>query len=405
MAVDDRSPLRLAIVAGEASGDHLGAGLVQALRARVAGLACEGIAGPELQRAGCEGLSPMDRLSVVGLVEVLRRVPGLLRDRRRLVRRWRGAPPAVFVGVDVPDYNLGIERALRRAGIPTVHYVSPSVWAWREYRVRKVARAVDLLLVLFPFETSFYERHGVPVRWVGHPLADLIPLEPDRDAARQVLGEPRSGSVVALLPGSRMGEVERLARPMIEAASWVLARRPAVRFLVAAASAQVRGAFERVLTQSGLALPLRVVDGQGRRVMEAADAVLVASGTATLEAMLLKRPMVVTYRLSPLTFALARRLVRVRRVALPNLLAGRDLVPELIQDDARPERLGAAVLRYLEDPSLVEGLRGEFRNLHRALRRGANELAAQAVLEVAERARGRAGGGTVAEGGPQGRAP
>lgn len=385
--------LRLAIVAGEASGDLLGAGLVRALRERCDDLVCEGIAGAELQSAGCAGLYPMERLSVVGLVEGLRRAPELLPQRRRLARHWARQRPDVFVGVDAPDYNLGLERRLRRRGVRTVHYVSPSVWAWRRYRVRKVASAVDLLLVLFPFEAPFFERHGVPVRYVGHPLADLIPLAPDPARARHDLGIPPAGEWVALLPGSRLGEVERLAVPMLGAARWLLARRPGVRFIVPAASAAARTAVESARAAVGRGLPVTVTDGRSRTVMAAADVVLLASGTATLEAMLLKRPMVVTYRLHPVTYALARRLVRVRRVALPNLLAGRALVPELLQDEATPERLGAEVLRYLEDPGRSAALQEDYLTLHRALRRDANARAAGAVLELAGRgdAQGRAG--------------
>lgn len=374
------SPLRLAVVAGELSGDLLGAGLVRALRARVAGLECEGICGPGLEEAGCWGLYPMERLSVVGLVEGLRRAPELLPARRRLAERWRASPPNVFVGVDAPDFNLALERRLRARGVPTVHYVSPSVWAWRRYRVRKVARAVDRLLVLFPFEADFYDRHGVPVRYVGHPVADRIPMEPEVFQARQALGLPEGGEWVALLPGSRVGEVARLAGPLLGAAQWLCARRPGLGFLVPAASPETRALIEKALR--GRDLPLRLFDGQSRTLMAAADVVLLASGTATLEALLLKRPMVVTYRLSPLTYALARRLVRVRHVALPNLLAGRELVPELLQDRATPEALGAAVLRYLETPGAVAALQDSFREIHRALRRGADERAAEAVLEL-----------------------
>jgi lipid-A-disaccharide synthase len=320
----------------------------------------------------------MERLSVVGLVEGLRRAPELLPARRRLAERWRASPPDVFVGVDAPDFNLGLERRLRAGGVPTVHYVSPSVWAWRRYRVRKVARAVDRLLVLFPFEADFYDRHDVPVRYVGHPVADRIPMEPEPSQARQALGLPGGGEWVALLPGSRLGEVARLAGPLLGAAQWLRARRPGLGFLVPAASPETRVLIEKAL--QGRDLPLRLFDGQSRTVMAAADVVLLASGTATLEALLLKRPMVVTYRLSPLTYALARRLVRVRHVALPNLLAGRELVPELLQDRATPEALGAAVLRYLETPGAVAALQDSFREIHRALRRGADERAAEAVL-------------------------
>ena len=358
---------------------------MRALRGRVEGLVCEGVAGPELQAAGCAGLYPIERLAVMGLAEVVHRLPELWRQRRRLARRWLANPPDLFVGVDAPDYNLGLERRLRAAGIATVHYVSPSVWAWREYRVRKIARSADLLLALFPFEVEIYERRGVPARYVGHPLADHIPLEPDQAAARTALAEGAEGEVVALLPGSRLGEVERLDEAMIGAARWLLGRRPGVRFLLPAASPAIRARLSRTLARVGEGLPLRLVDGQGRLVVEAADVVLLASGTASLEAMLLKRPMVVTYRLSPLTYVLARRLVRVGWVALPNLLAGRDLVPELLQDAATPERLGVAVLRYLEQPALAAALREEFLALHRLLRRGADERAAEATLELLAR--------------------
>ncbi|MCU0936463.1 MAG: lipid-A-disaccharide synthase [Gammaproteobacteria bacterium] len=377
--------MRLAVVAGELSGDLLGAGLVRALRARVAGLECEGVCGPGLEDAGCTGLYPMQRLSVVGLVEGLRRVPELLPARRRLVARWGSQPPDVFVGIDAPDFNLGLERRLRARGVPTVHYVSPSVWAWRRYRVRKVARSVDRLLVLFPFEADFYALHGVPARFVGHPLADRIPMEPDVGAARRALGLPEGGEWVALLPGSRVGEVARLAGPLIGAAHWLRERRPGVGFLVPAASPETRAAFEAALGGRGQDLPLRLFDGRGHTVMAAADVVLLASGTATLEALLLKRPMVVTYRLSALTYALAKRLVRVPHVGLPNLLAGRELVPELLQDRATPEGLGTAVLRYLEAPSAVAALQESFRDIHQALRRGADDRAAEAVLELLDR--------------------
>jgi len=379
--------LHLALVAGEASGDLLGAGLVRALRGRLPDLACEGIAGPEMLACGCESLYPMERLSVVGLVEGLRRAPELIPQRRRLVGRWLGRRPDVFVGVDAPDYNLGLERRLRAAGVPTVHYVSPSVWAWRQYRVRKIARAVDLLLVLFPFEVDFYARHGVPARFVGHPLADRIPLASDPRQARRELGIAEDGEWVALLPGSRTGEVERLTGPLVGAAQWLAARRPGLRFLTPAASPATRALFESGLRATGEAPAIQVFDGRSRTVMAAADVVLLASGTAALEAMLLKRPMVVTYRVSPLTYAVARRLVRVDRYSLPNLLAGRDLVPELIQHEATPERLGAAVLRYLEQPDLARELQAEFLRLHRTLRCNASEQAADAVLELVARDR------------------
>lgn len=380
--VSGGTPPRIGLVAGELSGDLIGAGLLGALARRLPGIHCEGIGGVGLLAAGCQGLYPMERLSVVGLAEVVRRVPELLRARRRLLARWVASPPGVFVGVDAPDFNLGLERQLRSLGVPTVHYVSPSVWAWRRYRVHKLARAVDRLLVLFPFEADFYERHGVPVRLVGHPLADQIPLEPDATRARRELGLPADGEWVALLPGSRPGEVARLSAPLLGAAAWLHARRPGLGFLVPAASPETRVLFEAEWRRAGMDLPLRVFDGLGRTVMEAADVVLLASGTATLEALLLKRPMVVTYRLHPLTYALAQRLVRVEHVSLPNLLAGRALVPEFLQDQATPERLGAAVLSFLEDLGARASLQETFRTLHRTLRLGADDRAAEAVLEL-----------------------
>ncbi len=377
--------LRIGIVAGEESGDLLGAGLLRALKARHPDLEAEGIAGPRMQAEGCECLYPMERLSVMGLFESFGRYPELIRQRRRLAAYFRAAPPDVFIGIDAPDYNLGLEGWLKSAGIPTVHYVSPSVWAWRSYRVKKIKRAVDRMLTLFPFEADFYRAHGVPVSFVGHPLADSLPAEPDRDAARVALGLHPRHEIVALLPGSRVSELRFLADLMVETARWLLGRRPGLHFLVPLANGPTRALFDETLARTGQGLPITLVQGRSQEAMSAADVVLVASGTAALEAMLLSRPMVVTYKITDLSYFILRRLVKVRQYSLPNLLAGRALVPELIQNAAVPERLGAAVLRYLEHPDLCREAQAEFQRLGAQLRRNASEGAAEAVLELVRR--------------------
>jgi len=378
--------MRLAIVAGEMSGDLLGGGLLRALIARGGGsLRVEGIGGPEMIAAGLSELYPMERLSVMGLVEVLGRYLELVPVRARLVRRFRQARPAVFVGVDAPDFNLALERRLRAAGIPTVHYVSPSVWAWRRWRISGIRRAVDRMLVLFPFEVPFYEARGVPARFVGHPLADQIPETVDRAEARAQLGLPAAGELIGLLPGSRLTEVRALAGPFVATAGWLAARRPGLRFVVPCASAATRACFEGALRGADAALDVTVIDGRSRVAMAAADAVLLASGTASLEAMLLKRPMVITYRTNEITYRLMKAMIEgnVSWIGLPNLLAGREVAPEILQHEAVPERLGPPLLAYLAHPERVRELADEFTRQHRALRRGASARAAEAVLEVA----------------------
>ncbi|WP_038097751.1 lipid-A-disaccharide synthase [Thioalkalivibrio sp. HK1] len=373
--------LKLAIVAGEPSGDLLAGALIRALRARHRDLHFEGIAGPEMIKAGCDCLVPLERLSVMGLIEVLGRYPGLVRLRRRLIRRWIADPPDIVVGVDAPDFNLTLELALRRAGVRTVHFVSPSVWAWRQYRVRKIKRAVDMMLTLFPFEEDFYAKHRIPVRFVGHPFADEIEMDPDRDEARTRLGLESQGVIVALLPGSRIGELGALAEPIVRTARWIHRRRPEIRFVGALANPSTFDLFSQALARHAPDLPCSVFLGGARDAMTASDAVLLASGTATLEAMLIKRPMVITYRAKRLTWELGRRLLKAPHIGLPNLLAGERLVPELLQDDAVPERLGPAVLECLDHPQ-PERI-DTFRRIHRRLRNDAAAKAAEAVLEVA----------------------
>lgn len=377
--------MHVAIVAGELSGDLLGAGLMAALRAHYPQLHFTGVGGPAMLAQGFRTAAPLERLAVMGLVEVLRHLPDLLALRRQLYRQFIADPPLVFVGIDAPDFNLGLERRLRAHGIPTVHYVSPSVWAWRPWRVRKIARAVDLMLTLFPFEAAFYREHGVPVRAVGHPLADAIPLRSDPMTARRALGLPvmaDDAPLVALLPGSRLGEVGRLGPLLLETAVWLNARRPDLRFVLPAATPRLHEVLAGMWAERAPALSLTLAQGQSRAAMAAADVVVLASGTATLEAMLLKRPMVVAYRVAPLTAWIARRLVTVVHFALPNLLAGRELVPEFIQDAATVENLGPAVLRWLDDATAREELVADFDSLHVGLRRDASRQAAAAIAEL-----------------------
>ncbi len=375
-----RAPLKIALVAGEASGDILGAGLMQAIRACHPDAQFIGVGGPRMQAEGLDSWFPMERLAVMGLVEVLGRLPELLGRRRRLIRRMIDERPDVFIGIDAPDFNLGVELKLRQAGIRTVHYVSPSVWAWRQKRVLKIRRACDLMLTLFPFEAQFYEAQQVPVCFVGHPLADTIPLDAERLAARSALGLPEQGGVVALLPGSRGGEVQRLGSLFLDAAERLRGLRPGLHFVLPCASAERRVQLEAML--AGRELALTLVDGRSHEVLAACDAVLIASGTATLEALLFKRPMVVAYRVAPLTYRILKRLVKSPYVSLPNLLAGRFLVPELIQDAATPQALAEALAPLLDDGAVqTEG----FDAIHRTLRRGASARAAEAVLQLLER--------------------
>jgi len=379
---------RIALVAGEASGDQLGAGLMRALRERFPDAVFAGVGGDAMRGAGLDAWHDSGELAVMGLAEVLRHLPRLLRLRAGLARRvvaWRAD---VFVGIDAPDFNLGLERRLRRHGIPTVHYVSPSVWAWRQGRAARIGRSADRVLCLFPMEPEIYARHGVDARFVGHPLADAMSLEPDRGAARAGLGLPPGVPLLALLPGSRGGEIERLAPDFLAAAARVREAMPALRIVAPMAGPAARARFERILAAhpdaAALAAALRIVDGRAREAMVAADVVLLASGTATLEAMLAKRPMVVGYRVAPLTHLLVRGLgmLKVDRYALPNVLAREDLVPELMQGECNPRNLASAVLAWLRQPQSGAALAPRFRELHLALRRDASARAAAAVAEL-----------------------
>ena len=375
--------MRIGIVAGESSGDTLGAGLIRAIRARVPGVSFEGVAGPQMIAEGCRALYPAETLAVFGIIEVLKHLPRLLAVRRDLRRHFLADPPDVFIGIDAPDFNLGLETSLREAGIPTVHYVSPSIWAWRPERVFTVGRATDLVLAILPFEPALYERHGFRAEFVGHPLASAIPAEIDRQALRRSLGI-EAKNLVAILPGSRVGEVTRLGPLFLDTARWLLARRPDLAFVIPAATPRLHRLIEEQLHDSLPALPVTVVAGQARVALGAADAALVASGTATLEAMLMQCPTVVSYRIAPLTHWIVYKVKRFASpyVALPNLLAGHELVPEFLQDSAVAGDMGAALLALLEDASVRARQLEGFRALGNELRRGADELAAEAVLKL-----------------------
>ncbi|WP_444931814.1 lipid-A-disaccharide synthase [Microbulbifer sp. SSSA002] len=376
---EKNKPIRIGIVVGEASGDILGSGLMAALKARLPNVQFEGIAGPRMLALGAESLFPMERLSVMGLVEPLKRLPELLKIRRSLRRHFTDNPPDLFIGVDSPDFTLTLEAALKAEGIPTVHYVSPSVWAWRQGRIKKIARAVDHMLTLLPFEAKFYRENQVPVTFVGHPLADEIPLQVDTVSERKALGFERDDRVIALLPGSRGGEVRMLGPLFLQTARWCHQRHPDIKFVIPAASQQRMVEIEEQLKDYP-ELPITLLDGQSRRAVSAADCVLIASGTATLETMLLKKPMVVTYKLGRLTSMIVSRMLHTPWVSLPNLLAQKELVPEILQNDAIPENLGAALMRYFDDPLLGDHLQREFFEMHQQLRRNASERAADAVL-------------------------
>ncbi len=372
-----------ALVAGEASGDQLGAALIGELKKLYPGARFTGIGGHGMRAAGMESWWDCEELAVFGLFEVLAHFPRLLRIRRELRRRLQELRPDVFIGIDAPDFNLGLEKQLKSAGIRTVHYVSPAVWAWRGWRVSKIARAADLVLCLFPFEPSFYQGHGISAAYVGHPMADQIPLRTDASAARRELGLDPDQRLVALLPGSRAGEVSRLSAPMIEAAALLSVAHPDLGFVAAIANPRAGAIFSGTLAARPAA-EILLIEGRARTVMAAADVVICASGTATLETMLIKRPLVVVYRLAATTYQLLRslHLFKSRFFALPNILAGEALVPELIQHQATGPRLARETTRWLQDgPSRLE-LNARFEALHRELLGNASQRAAGAIGQL-----------------------
>ncbi|MDI9220328.1 lipid-A-disaccharide synthase [Pantoea sp. EA-12] len=376
-------PLTIALVAGETSGDILGAGLIRALKARHPDARFVGVAGPLMQAEGCEAWYEMEELAVMGIVEVLGRLRRLLKIRKDLTQRFTELKPDVFVGIDAPDFNITLEGSLKRAGIRTIHYVSPSVWAWRQKRVFKIGRNTNLVLAFLPFEKAFYDRFNVPCRFIGHTMADAMPLHPDKSAARRELGIADDAICLGLLPGSRGAEVEMLSADFLRAAQLLRQRYPTLEIVVPLVNAKRREQFEHIKAEVAPELPMHLLDGKGRQAMIASDAAILASGTAALECMLAKCPMVVGYRMKPFTFWLAKRLVKTPYVSLPNLLAGRELVKELLQDECQPEALAAALEPLLHAGPERDALMHTFNELHQQIRWNADEQAADAVLEIA----------------------
>ncbi|MBB3230020.1 lipid-A-disaccharide synthase [Halomonas stenophila] len=372
--------MRVYLVAGELSGDILGAGLMRALKARHPDIAFRGIGGPRMIDEGMDSRFPLEILSVMGLVEVVRHLPELLRVRRTLKRDALDWRPDIMVGIDAPDFNLGLERALREAGITTAHYVSPSVWAWRQGRVKGIARSVDAMLTFLPFEAAFYARHRVPVAFVGHPLADELPLVNDRQGARDALGLPTTGPLLAVLPGSRANEIRFLGATFLDTAERLCREREALRVVIPAATPARRAELEALLEgREALRGRVTLVAGRAREAMVASDLVLLASGTAALEAMLCHRPMLVAYRMAPVTHWLARRLVKTEWISLPNLIARETLVPELIQDAASPVAIAARLAALLDDAEGRAALEARFAEMHAGLQRDASRRASEAL--------------------------
>lgn len=378
--------MRIALIAGEISGDMLGAALITALRARFPQAQFYGVAGPRMVTAGCDAIASIDALSVMGLVEVVKELPRLLRLRAQLVARLERDRPDLVVGIDAPDFNLGLERRLRERGLRTVHMVSPTVWAWREGRVRTIARACERVLCLLPFEPAFYARHGMHADYIGHPLADQLDSSVSVEAARTQLGLDPEPSLVAIMPGSRGGEVRHLVQPFVQAARLVCAQRPGTRFITPVAKPALREAIGSAIREHAPELQWTLVDEQSRLAMQAADAVLLASGTATLECLLLGRPMVVAYRTSALTAWLMLRagLLKTRYVSLPNLLTADPVVPELLQERAHPQALAQQLLKLLADPVARHRQLSQFDQVRAELRCDAAERAAAVIAELLE---------------------
>jgi lipid-A-disaccharide synthase len=376
------------MVAAEASGDLLAAHLIGALKARRPGLRFSGIGGPRMLAQGFETYAPMETLSVRGFAEVLRHYREIAAIRRRIGARFLAERPAAFIGVDASDFNLELARRLKLAGIPAIQYVSPSIWAWRGWRLRRIVRSVSALLALFPFEPALYERTGLPVTYVGHPLADLIPMEPDKAGARAELRVPPGKRVIALLPGSRRSELHYMADLFVKTARRLLYDLPDAHFLVPTASRATREQFELSLRHNEASgLPLALLFGHPHEALAAADVALVASGTATLEAALIKTPMVITYRQSPLTWMMMRHMGYLPYVGLPNILAGEHLVPEYVQGRATPWALAQALLELVHDAAAQRRQLTRFREIHAVLRQNTAQKAADAVLEVADAGR------------------
>ncbi|KOR31519.1 lipid-A-disaccharide synthase [Achromatium sp. WMS2] len=375
--------MRIGIVANEPSGDQLGAGLITALKRLNRAITFTGVGGPQMQAAGCHSLIPMDHLSVMGLAEVILHIPRLLQIRRQLIQYFINNPPDVFIGIDAPDFNLPLELRLHQAGILTVHYVSPTIWAWRPQRVKILRKATDLVLSVFPFEEPILRQHHIAAEYIGHQLAELIPLGlPDKIAARQQLGLPNAKTVIAILPGSRTSEAKRLTPPFLQTAQWCLKHKPQLIFVIPVVNNNIRQIITDTYQQLGLQFPLHLVQENSHGVLSAADVVLTASGTATLEAMLHKRPMVVAYKINHITYKLvtALKLVKVQYIALANLLAAAPLAPEFIQKSCNPELLGPAILKFLDNPELIINIQNQYTQVHKQLHCNSQQKAAIAIM-------------------------
>ncbi len=372
--------LRIGIVAGEASGDLLGSHLIQALKKKRTDIEFVGIAGPKMMSEGALSLFSMERLSVRGYVEVIKHLFSLLRLRRQLLKHFLSNRLDLFIGIDAPDFNFWLERKLKRNGIKTIHYVSPSVWAWRKNRIKKIKNAVSHMLALFPFEPALYHGAGIPVTYVGHPLADILPMEPDTSAAREGLKLKSSALVVAMLPGSRQSEVQQHAELFVKTAKLIYAEYPNAIFLVPLITRETRQIFELAIFQENESLPIQILFGHAHDAMEASDVVIVASGTATLEAALLKKPMVITYRMSKVSWQILKRMRLQPYVGLPNILAEKFIVPELLQDDSTPEKLAEATIKLISDTTYISEIKAEFTKIHFSLKQNSAEKAANVIL-------------------------
>lgn len=372
--------IRIGIVAGEASGDLLGSHLIQALKLKRTDIEFVGIAGPKMMSEGAQSLFPIERLSVRGYIEVLKHIFGLLRLRRQLLKHFLNNRLDLFIGIDAPDFNFWLEKKLKNRGIKTIHYVSPSIWAWRKNRLKKIKQAVTHILALFPFEPALYQKAGIPVSYVGHPLADMLPMKPDVSAARLALKLKSTALVVAMLPGSRQSEVHQHAELFVKTAKLIHAEQPNAVFLVPLITRETRQIFELAIFHEEVSLPMQILFGHAHEAMEAADVIIVASGTATLEAALLKKPMVITYRMSNLSWKILKRMRLQPYVGLPNILAGKFVVPELLQDEATPEKLAHAALKLVSDTDYLAEIKAEFSKIHHSLRQNTAEKAAAAIL-------------------------
>lgn len=373
--------LKIGIVAGEESGDILGHDLIIALKKRYPDATFEGIGGKRMIAQGFKSLYPLDRLSVMGFIEPLKRLPEILRIRKGLKHHFLNQKTDLFIGIDAPDFNLSLEQVLKSKGIKTVHYVSPTVWAWRSKRIKTIKKSIDLMLTIFPFEKRIFEENGIPVCFVGHSLADSIPMHSDKNKARLELNLPLEGKIVALLPGSRAQELKYLAKDFIQTAKWMLQRNPDIRFISACPN-ELREQQLRAYLQELGGLDINIFQGQATTIMAASDAILLASGTASLQAMLVKRPTVIAYKMSPLVFAIAKRIVKIPYIGLPNLLANKSVMPEFIQAEVIPEKMGQQLLAFLDSPTDNEKQNAFYEKMHLELKKNAGETAATAIGQL-----------------------